>query len=227
MKNRVIDKPSQYYELVLDKKIRVSQVIPVSPEIVRVIYEDHKPFVSENSASNAVVALWTTSEARIRLYGFMKQAANVAGTQVLYTDTDSIILKHPRGQCPIKIGSFLGEMAQEYPDYEILEYVGAGPKQYALKMKNKKDKSEKILLKIRGITFDKHNENVLGYEKFKSTVLEYARNESNSVLFNYNCLRPDKFSNIHTIKTSKFYRPVNTKGFVKDLTIYPFGYSLF
>jgi hypothetical protein len=145
----------------------------------------------------------------------------------LVLDTDSIILSHPRGRCPIKQGNFLGDMAQEYPDYNIIEMVAAGPKQYAVKMKSKKNESEKYILKIRGITFDKHNDTVLPYEKFKTIVLETFSNNSlcvNNVLFNYLRLGPDAYSNLLTRPISKIYKPFNKKGFIENNILYPYGY---
>ena len=172
----------------------------------------------------------------------MQQVVQAKDCHVLYTgifiifstkycffllDTDSIILSHPRGQCPIKCGSYLGEMAQEYPDYNIMEMVAAGPKQYALKMENKKDGSIKYLLKIRGITFDHKNDNILPYEKFKTLVLQAFSSTSpftDQVLFNYLRLGSDSYSNLLTKPLSKQYKPVNTKGFIRDYVLYPFGF---
>ena len=147
----------------------------------------------------------------------------------LFIDTDSIILVHPRGRCPIPLGSFLGEMAQEFPDYEILEVVAAGPKQYAIKMKHKKDGSIKYIIKIRGITFDHRNENTMLYESFKTYVLNTFdpsyTNPLSKVLFNYTKFGPDQYSNILTRASSKYYRPVNTKGTIDNYVVYPYGFT--
>ena len=130
--------------------------------------------------------------------------------------------------CPIPLGSFLGEMAQEYAEYEILEVVAAGPKQYALKMRHKKDGTIKHVIKIRGITFDKHNENTMPYETFKNYVVNYFDDSYSAplskILFNYTSFGPDKCSNILTKATSKFYRPVNTKGYIENFIVFPFGF---
>jgi hypothetical protein len=60
MQNRVIKSPGDYYELFLNKKIRISRIIPVGNEMMRVTFEDNKSFVNEHKASNVVIALWTT-----------------------------------------------------------------------------------------------------------------------------------------------------------------------
>ena len=60
MQHDVISNPSDYYELLIDKKIRVSRVIPIDHEQMRISYEAKRSFISEHNAANIVVALWTT-----------------------------------------------------------------------------------------------------------------------------------------------------------------------
>jgi hypothetical protein len=43
-----------------------------------------------------------------------------------HLDTDSIIFSHPRGVEPIKDGKYLGEMSQEYKNFEIVECCSGG-----------------------------------------------------------------------------------------------------
>jgi hypothetical protein len=145
-------------------------------------------------------------------------------------DTDSIILECPRGKCPIPGGgAFLGEMAREYPDSEILEVVSAGPKQYALKLQNKIINEVSYSMKHRGITINVKNEGRMSYEKFKELVCDaygpdYDRETINPV-FNYNRIGPDKSSSMFTREISKIYRCVNTKGYSdEDGVIFPYGY---
>lgn len=105
---------------------------------------------------------------------------------------------------------------------QINEIVG-GPKQYALKLRSLKDNSLKFIRKFRGITLDKKNEDVLNYEKFKSMVLKDP--STSQVMFEYTRLGPDKTSRMLSRAMNKRYRTVNTKGFVNDLVVYPFGYQ--
>jgi hypothetical protein len=60
LQNRIIRNPGDYYDLVLNNKVRISRIIPLSGEMMRVTFEDKKPFINEHKASNVVVALWTT-----------------------------------------------------------------------------------------------------------------------------------------------------------------------
>lgn len=70
---------------------------------------------------------------------------------------------------------------------------------------------------------DKKNEDVLNYEKFKSMVLKDP--STSQVMFEYTRLGPDKTSRMLSRAMNKRYRTVNTKGFVNDLVVYPFGYQ--
>jgi hypothetical protein len=142
-------------------------------------------------------------------------------------DTDSIILECPRGKCPIPEGAFLGEMAREYPDYEIAEAVFAGPKQYALMLRHKLSLEVKYVMKHRGITVNVENEGRMSYEKFKDMVSEAYGSEEQTIpppLFNYNRIGPDKSSAMFTRAVQKSYRCVNTKGYSQDGVIFPYGY---
>jgi hypothetical protein len=46
--------------------------------------------VKENANSNIVVALYTTAEARLTLYRYMKKVFETPGCKIAYTDTDSV-----------------------------------------------------------------------------------------------------------------------------------------
>ena len=109
-----------------------------------------------------------------------------------------------------------------------MEVVAAGPKQYALKMQHKKDGTIKHVIKIRGITFDHRNENTMRYDSFKSYVINsfdpHYAGPLSKVLFNYTKFGPDKCSNILTRASSKYYRPVNTKGYIENFIVFPFGF---
>jgi hypothetical protein len=59
-KTEVINTPAEFFELVFNQKHEVSQIIPVSDEVVRVTYREKNDYVKENEASNIVVSLFTT-----------------------------------------------------------------------------------------------------------------------------------------------------------------------
>jgi hypothetical protein len=118
-------------------------------------------------------------------------------------------------------------MAREYPDFEILEAVFAGPKQYALMLRHKMSHEITYVMKHRGITVNVKNEDRMSYEKFKEMVAEAYESEEQTItqpLFDYSRIGPDKSSSMFTRDVSKIYRCVNTKGYCQDGLIFPFGY---
>ena len=52
----------------------------------------------------------------------MDKISNTPGCKLLYTDTDSVFFACLKGMCPLELGSFLGELTDQYPDYIILGY---------------------------------------------------------------------------------------------------------
>lgn len=82
--------------------------------------------------------------------------------------------------------------------------------------------------KIRGITFDKQNEEVLAYEHFKRMVLSTpTKEDENEVHFNYSRIGPTNKSDVLTKQMQKIYRVVNNKGWTDPTThvVYPFGFK--
>jgi Zn-finger nucleic acid-binding protein len=119
-------------------------------------------------------------------------------------------------------------MSREYPDYEILEIVCAGPKQYALKLRHKTTNEIDFVMRCRGVRVDKHNEGKLSYEMFKEMVLNAYNAKDVATdypIFEYNRIGPNKASQMFTQKMSKVYRCVNTKGYNNEGVIYPFGFE--
>jgi hypothetical protein len=119
-------------------------------------------------------------------------------------------------------------MSREYPDYEILEVVCAGPKQYALKMRHLRTGEIHYTIKCRGITLDKRNEGKLNFEKFKDLVFDAYSREDNVVPnphFDYCRIGPDKNSRILSRQISKVYRCVNNKGYAHNGIIFPYGFE--
>ncbi|KAL3085507.1 hypothetical protein niasHS_009434 [Heterodera schachtii] len=121
-----------------------------------------------------------------------------------------------RFRCPIR------EMTREYSESEILEYVSAGPKQYALKMRRKKDGVIWHKTKIRGMTLDRRNE--FKYELFKDMVLNHR--EGFKKVFRYpEKIGPTRDCRVLSRDVKKEYEPVQKKGIIDvDYNVLPFGY---
>lgn len=62
------------------------------------------------------------------------------GVRLLYCDTDSIIFRYPKRLKEeiyekLEVAEFFGHLKDEKKNWKILEYVCAGAKQYALKVR--------------------------------------------------------------------------------------------
>ncbi|KAL3081394.1 hypothetical protein niasHT_039359 [Heterodera trifolii] len=189
--------------------LEVSAVIPLSDTAVRVMYKSKKNFVSEHTSSNIVISLWTTSRARLKLLDFMTQIDRTEGAKLLYTDTDSVAVLHKRDIVPIQTGEYLGQMSEEYLDYEIKTFSA----------------------EIRGITFDVNNSKALQFEHFMHKVKNYGRNTGDDnddapAVFSYDKIMPTRDSRVITRELRKKYMPICQKGIINEqYEVYPFGYE--
>ena len=129
---------------------------------------------------------------------------------------DSIIYSHPIDNDPLKCGPHLGDFTDECLWKEIVEFVSAGCKHYALKLKSPNNPEAEYVLKIRGITLDYNTCNVLHYETFKQKVLDYGI-DIEPIIVSYNMLRPClKKGSVYSVPMQKKYWPIITKGVVND-----------
>ncbi|KAL3084392.1 hypothetical protein niasHS_008166 [Heterodera schachtii] len=173
--NKVITRPQEFFSLLFDHKIELSAIVPFSDQALRVLYKPKKNFVSEHTTSNIVISLWTTSCARLKLHDYMVQVDQREDSDLLYTDTDSVVVLHKRDTTPLETGEFLGQMSEEYLDYDIKTFICGGAKQYAFRMRHKRTNELEFVQKIRGITFDVNNSKALQFDNFVEKVLNYGR----------------------------------------------------
>ncbi|KAL3099811.1 hypothetical protein niasHT_028589 [Heterodera trifolii] len=204
----------------------ISAIIPLTDDVIRVSYKQKKNFIDEHATSNIVLSLWTTSCARLKLLDYMNQVDRSESAELLYTDTDSVIVKHRFDHVPIQTGEFMGQMSQEYVGFAISSFVCGGAKQYALKMVDERTGECKYVQKIRGITFDVQNSQALQFEHFKQKVLNYGRHGERPAVFSYDKIQPTKSSRIVTREQLKRYLPVCQKGIItENLSVLPFGFE--
>ena len=181
-----------------------------------VTYTSKTEFVEENSSSNVVLSLWTTSAARIKLLKALQTIADTPHCEILYTDTDSVIYVHPLDNDPLKCGPHLGDFTDECIGKEIVEYCSGGCKNYALKLLSPNNPEPEYVLKIRGFTLDYNTCQLLHYQSFKKKVLEHGR-DIQPIPISYHMIRPDlKTGSIHTVPMIKNYNTFVSKVIVND-----------
>lgn len=159
------------WELLDNVKIEVSSLdfenINQPNEVCIVTWNDKPEFVEENDSSNVILAIWTTSAARLHLYEALKKVEE-AGGEILYMDTDSIIYKIRDDQDdPLKEGEFFGELTDEEPGKRITEFLSGGCKNYAYWVEDVETGKGDYRMKVRGFSLDWATRGLLPYEKFK------------------------------------------------------------
>ena len=122
--------PKCYFELLTSGGVEVTNVNLVNNEVVEMFYTLKDPFVEAAGNTNVVLAAFTTTQARIKLYKVMRDL----GRRVCYYDTDSIIYTVKEDEWEPSLGDHLGELTNELDDNDwIVVFVSAGPKNYATK----------------------------------------------------------------------------------------------
>ncbi|KAL3107684.1 hypothetical protein niasHT_011697 [Heterodera trifolii] len=223
-KTEIVECHAELAKLLNDSKIEVSSIDQLTEKFWMVCYKAKDEHVVEHSTSNVAIALWTTSAARIHLLESLKKVYGPA------PDTDSIFYEYlTRLGDPLPGGDQLGELADEYPNHTIMEFICAGPKAYGLWLRNNATGEDEYKIKVRGITLDSDACERMTFEKMKDMVLNKLGQADNNIRFNYPTknFKITKKGEIFTVPLVKQFNPTVNKGVIRDkgLRVVPFGYS--
>ncbi|KAL3068854.1 hypothetical protein niasHT_032979 [Heterodera trifolii] len=234
-KTEIVDNDVDLGKLLNDDKIELSSLDQLTDRFWMVCYKTKDEHVVEHDTSNIVIALWTTSAARLHLLESMQQVyctedhVQRHDTQLAYTDTDSIFYAHCNDLSdPLPGGPQLGELTDEYPNDTIMEFICAGPKAYSLCLRDNVTGEHKYKMKCRGITLDSNACARISHEKMKKMVLNNWGAADNNVVFDYETnFRITKNGEIFTVPIKKQFNPTVNKGVIRNhgLLVVPFGYS--
>jgi len=133
--------------------------IYLTENIIEVRYRIKKPFLPDRYDVNVLIALFTTSNARLCLYDQLEKL----GEDVIYCDTDSIIY-FDDGKNNVPLGDLLGEFTNELSSNSayIPYFLATAPKSYWF---NTSD--GKATTKLKGF-----NLNFLATQKLNGETLE-------------------------------------------------------
>jgi G:T-mismatch repair DNA endonuclease (very short patch repair protein) len=148
---------------------------------VELRYTEHVDMIVPSDYISEITAVFTTANARVRLYKMMDWLDT---SQVCYCDTDSVIFiydeTNPEHKNPyihkapdgLEFGKGLGQWEDEFDgkDY-IIELVIAGAKSYSFKTAYGCTKKGKVVVKQKGITLDRANDNVVNFDTMRNMVL--------------------------------------------------------
>lgn len=141
-------------------------------------------------------------------------------------------------------GQQLGEMTDQYPDDEILEYVCLAPKFYSIMLRNRESGEiwyetkakgwshiQFALKNFTGFTLDCNNAEALNHESMKAQAMAKINGEQIAPIecnYPYSNFRANNKGEIYTIPLVKKAQPVVNKGVLtKKGRIVPFGWSPF
>jgi len=152
--------PSRFYELLLDSRLEDVNLSYISEEMIQVTYKFKEYYVKNDYNTNIFIALFTTANARLRLY----EKISELGEAVIYMDTDSIMY-YDDGKNSVQTGDLLGEWTDELGGGYIQKMLATGPKSYYYKT----DKNEECT-KIKGFTLHFANAENLNAETMEKLI---------------------------------------------------------
>ena len=174
---------------------------------------------------NIFVACFTTCWARLKLN--QEGLSQLEPDQVLYFDTDSIILSCQEGQKSLPLGDYLGGFTDELEDGDhIVEFASAGPKNYGYRTAR-----GKVECKVRGFSLNTRGREQLNFELLKENVIcevsDPLKEPREIPVFNpHKITRDVNTKQLETVTEIKRYKLVFDKRVVdpNNYFSYPYGY---
>ena len=154
-----VSDPKLFFDFMSNDQQDIKNVRFVNGECVQIDWSYFDDFVEASSRTNVVIAAYTTAQARLKLYSYLKPLDK----RVLYCDTDSVIFKTSDGEWKPPLGDFLGDLTDETPGNSITHFVTGGPKNYAYKLAHPNKKGQQSICKVRGITLNFKNSLAINY----------------------------------------------------------------
>ncbi len=190
-----------------------------------VSYRYNKEFIPGSAYTNVVLAAFTTTLARLKLYDLLK----ILGKKALYMDTDSVIFISPKDSDPLhgyfgdNLGKVTDEITAEHGEgTHIVEFVSGGPKNYGYKVSN-----GVTTFKVKGISQNFQNSSKVNFKVMLELIQDFVGNGANTkiVLAEKTIKRNFVNASLSTVNSSKTYRIVYDKAVVgPNYVTYPFGY---
>ena len=201
-----------------DKEILDWHVL--SEDLVQVDWKYKTDFILGSEQTNVFLASFTTAHARLRLYDVLDRL----GERVLYFDTDSVVYLHKEGQEDVKTGDFLGDLTDELGGRWIVEFVSAGPKNYAYLL-NDGD----TCCKVKGFTLNHRNAKKINFEKMCSEVFLWHFHATTTGVQIENpreiCRDPKKQQIFNRAQNKTYSVVYDKRKTVSDFDTLPYGYK--
>ena len=152
--------------LIYNDNVSITGIIPVSDDVLRVVYTVDEDSRKRMVTTNEVIAAFTTAHARLKLYSVMEEIDASGSGRLLYTDTDSVFYIKRAGEVDPECGRFLGDLTDEYPGRRITSFVTGGPKVYSYTFED-----GGAVTKVKGITLNSKNAKAITPEALTKMVV--------------------------------------------------------
>ena len=192
--------------------------------MIEVFHNFQEETIPVQTNVNIFFACFTTSYARLKLY----DALDTLQERLLYMHTDSVIYIQKPGEPSIPTGNYLRQYTNELDEGDhIVEFVVAGPKNYAFNTKQGKQ-----TCKVRGFTLNVRGQNILHFASMKELVLNEVLSEVDEEECILTLDNPHKITRcgtsktIKTISQNKKYKLVFDKRVINDtFQSFPYRYK--
>ncbi len=176
-------------------------------------YKHKDAFVENSYNTNIFIAIFTTANARLRLYEQLQKL----GESVAYCDTDSIVYID-NGRNTVKTGDLLGEWTDELgKNVHIDKWLATGPKSYHYRTNTGKE-----VTKVKGFTLNYRNCAKINGKYMEQLI--YGQS-SGIMVKDKRILRDNRTKNLITKKAPKTLDFNFDKRIVTDtFDTYPYGY---
>ena len=208
-----ITDPLEFYKILTNDTYTDINVLYLNDQMVQVNYKMKQHFQPDRYDVNILIALFTTSNARLRLYSELEKL----GENAIYCDTDSIVY-FDEGKNSVKTGDLLGEWTDELGNgVHIEKFVATAPKSYYYRTSENKE-----VTKIKGFHL-----NFLTGKKLNGEILEKAiKGEIKCVKVEENRIQRNQLTkelvNQNVTKTFSFC--FDKRDIQDDYNTFPFGY---
>ena len=125
-KTEYVTASAEFYKILLHDSIDDLNLVFINDDMVQMSFNLQDQFADNSNNTNIVIAVFTTSHARMRLYNLLYKM----GDQVFGYDTDSAWYINRLGGTTIETGDMLGEVTDELDGDHIVEWCGSAPKSY-------------------------------------------------------------------------------------------------
>jgi hypothetical protein len=166
----ITDNPIEFHKVLDDNTLVHGVIEMLNDNCFMINYSKKEAFVKPHNKYNIALSIFTTSSARVELYRTMDTINQTPNCKLLYTDTDSVFAMVPKGEMPVTLGNYFGELTDEYPDHTITGYYSTGPKAYSLKMIHNVTGEVEYSTKLKGITLNCATSKKVDYTVFKETI---------------------------------------------------------